>query len=206
MGHLKNSKIKIPSHSGIEENNTVDFIAKCTAIIAKDCKYGKSKFMKYNQFYNPVHVDISIDLKRLRYKQRQNRIEEWKLEHKNWNMRNLNENMYKGDMIFHKMILGHNEYVKRSTNDMKEELKFLKPYETSIITKLRTECINLNEYKNFRFKDENHGYHFCAEFRYMRNFFFKIIILYPKKCYFPVTRMTLALMRIVLTNFVSVFP
>ena len=52
-------------------------------------------------------------------------------------------------MIFHKMILGHNGYIKRATNDMKEELKFLKTYEASMITKLRTECINLNGYKNF---------------------------------------------------------
>ena len=45
---------------------------------------------------------------------------------------------------------------------MKNELKFLKPYEASIITKLRTECINLNGYKNFRFSDHNNGkYELC---------------------------------------------
>ena len=124
--------------------------------------FGKSKIIKFNQFYHPVHVDISIDLKRLRYKQRMDRIKEWKHEQKNWNLGNLDTNMYRGDMIFHRMIIGHNGIIKRSTNDMKEELKFLKPYESSIITKLRSECINLNGYKNFRFNDDNFGnYELC---------------------------------------------
>ena len=65
--------IKIPSHSGIEENNTVDYIANRAATISKDCKYGKSTFMKYKTYYNPVHVDISIDLKRLKYNHRKER-------------------------------------------------------------------------------------------------------------------------------------
>ena len=61
--NVKLEIIKIPSHSGIEENNTVDFIAKRAAVIAKNCKFGKSNVINYNQFYNPVHVDIRIDLK-----------------------------------------------------------------------------------------------------------------------------------------------
>ena len=90
------------------------------------------------------------------------RIKEWKHEQNNWNLGNLDTNMYRGDMIFHRMIIGHNGIIKRSTNDMKEELKFLKPYESSIITKLRSECINLNGYKNFRFNDDNFGnYELC---------------------------------------------
>ena len=109
-----------------------------------------------------MHVDISIDLKRLRYKQRQDRIKEWKLEYKNWNMGHINSNMYKGNLIFHRMMFGHNGIIKHSTNDMREELRFMKPYEASIITKLRTECINLNGYKNFRFNDNNFGnYELC---------------------------------------------
>ena len=97
-------------------------------------------------------------MKKLRYKHRQDRLHEWKLQYKNWKNGTLDENMYEGCMLFHKMMLGHNGYVRRATNDMKEELKYLKPYEASIITKLRTECINLNGYKYFRFKDENCGY------------------------------------------------
>ena len=151
--------IKIPSHSGIMENHTVDAIANRAATIAKNCKYGKSKYFKYNTFYNPVHVDISIDLKRLHYKQRQDRKKEWETRNNNWKKDSLDENMYKGNMIFHKMMMGHNGYVRKNTNDMKNELKYLKPYEASIITKLRTECINLNGYKNFRFNDHNNGYY-----------------------------------------------
>ena len=66
-------------------------------------------------------------------------------------------------MIFHRMILGHNGDVKKPINDMKNEFKFLKLYEASIITKLRTECINLNGYKHFRFNDDNLGlYELCG--------------------------------------------
>ena len=104
-----------------------------------------------------LFILVSIDLKRLNYKHKQDRLNECRLEQQNWNLGCLNENMYQGNMIFHKMILGHNNFIKRSTNDMKNELKFLKPYEASIITKLRTECINLNGYKYFRFNDKNLG-------------------------------------------------
>ena len=56
-------------------------------------------------------------------------------------------------------MFGHNGIVTNSTNDMKNELKYVKPSEASIITKLRTECINLNDHKHFRFKDINNGYY-----------------------------------------------
>ena len=151
--------IKIPSHDGIIENNTADAIAKRAATIAKDCKFGKLNYFKYNQYFNPINVDISIDLKRLHYNQRQNHIKEWKLRDKEWKNGTLNSNLYVGKTLFHKMMLGHKGYLNNSTNDMKNELKYLKPYEASIITKLRTECINLNGYKYFRFQDDNNGYY-----------------------------------------------
>ena len=50
-------------------------------------------------------MDISIDLKRLHYHQRQNRIKEWKLRDKEWKNGTLNENLYQGKMLFHKMML-----------------------------------------------------------------------------------------------------
>ena len=62
--------LKIPSHCGIEENETVDAISNRAAQIAHGCKYGRSKFMKYQSFFNPVNIDIGIDLKRLHYKHR----------------------------------------------------------------------------------------------------------------------------------------
>ena len=100
--------IKIPSHSGIEENHIVDYIANRAALISKDCKYGKSTFMKYNTYYNPVHVDISIDLKRLRYQHRKERRKEWKKKYLEWTLGLLKENYYKGNMIFYKMMFSHN--------------------------------------------------------------------------------------------------
>ena len=78
----------------------MDYIAKRAASIAKECKYGKSKYMVFNTFYNPVHVDMSIDLKRLRYKHRQDRLHEWNQKYQDWKKGNINENYYKGNMIF----------------------------------------------------------------------------------------------------------
>ena len=154
--------VKIPSHCGIQENRIVDHIAKEAASIAKQCKYGKSRYMVYNCYYNPVHVDISIDLKRLRSKHGQDRKREWREKNKAWKMNNLDVNYCKGNMIFYKMLFGHDNILKTISNEMKDELKFLKPYEASIITKLRTECINLNDYKYFRFDDHNNGkYEMC---------------------------------------------
>ena len=150
--------VKINSHCGITENHTVDFIARRAAEIAKDCKYGRSDYMTYNTYFNPVHVDINIDMKRLKYKHRQDRIKEWKYKHQEWINGHINENYYNGNMIFYKMIFGHNGIVKNGIIDMTNELKYLKPSEASIITKLRTECINLNGYKHFRFKDINNGH------------------------------------------------
>ena len=69
----------------------------------------------------------------------------------------MNKNIYKGNMIFHRMVIDPNGNIRYNSNEMKNELRYLKPYEASIITKLRTECINLNDYKYFRFKDENRG-------------------------------------------------
>ena len=149
--------IKIPSHCGIEENRIVDHTANEAASIAKLCKYGKSNYMIYNCYYNPVHVDISLDLKRLRYKHRQDRKKEWEIKNKQWKTNNLDENYYKGNMIFYNMLFGHNNILRKITNEIKNELKYRKPYEASIITKLRTECINLNGYKYFRFNDHNNG-------------------------------------------------
>ena len=105
--------VKIPSHSGIEENTLADHIANRAASIAKDCKYGNSNIINYDKYFNPIQIDISIDLKRLHYIHRQDRLHEWKLQHKKWKNGTLDENMYEGGMLFHKMMLGHNGYVKR---------------------------------------------------------------------------------------------
>ena len=106
--------VKIPSHCGIDENRIVDHIAKEAASIAKQCKYGKSNYMVYNCYYNPVHVDISIDLKRLRYKHYQDRKREWEIKNRAWKMNQLDENYYKGNMIFYKMLFSHNNILKES--------------------------------------------------------------------------------------------
>ena len=69
--------IKIPSHSGIEGNEMADAVAKQAAQISRDCKFGKSKIIKYNTFKNPANVDIAKDLIKLRKFQNERRRKEW---------------------------------------------------------------------------------------------------------------------------------
>ena len=44
---------------------------------------------------------------------------------------------------------------------MRNQLKFLKQYEAEIINKLRTECINLNGYKKYRFGETSGKCYYC---------------------------------------------
>ena len=54
------------------------------------------------------------------------------------------------------------KYKVRNTNkQMRSQLKFLKQFETEIIIKLRSEYINLNGFKNFKFDDTNGKCIYC---------------------------------------------
>ena len=65
---------------------------------------------------------------------------------KNDRLNNNNINRYYGCHNFEKILIDHNNYVLNKSKDMKKELEHLSQKECEIITKLRTEHINLNHY------------------------------------------------------------
>ena len=66
---------------------------------------------------------------------------------KNDRIENKNENRYYGGHIFEKIIINQNNQINFTANNaMQKELKYLTQKECEIITKLRTEHINLNHY------------------------------------------------------------
>ena len=58
--------IKIPSHSGINGNTIADTLANKAADQSRANKFKGNASVKYNQYNNPVNVDISKDLINLR--------------------------------------------------------------------------------------------------------------------------------------------
>ena len=109
------------------------------------CKYGKSRFIKYDLRKNPIDVDIAKDLIKLRKQLKEKRKMEW-FQHRIDRMESDGTNMYHGCQIFEKAMIDENDFVRNATKDMKNELKHLTQKEVEIITKLRTERINLNHY------------------------------------------------------------
>ena len=85
--------IKVRSHKGNYGNQMADKLAKSAANLANMCKYGQSKFIKYDIKKNDVNVDIAKDLIKLRKKLKQERKSKW-IEIKNDRINNDNENMY----------------------------------------------------------------------------------------------------------------
>ena len=76
----------------------------------------------------------------------------------------MKENQYIGDMIMQGFMVAYDggKYKVRNTNkQMRSQLKFLKQFETEIIIKLRSEYINLNGFKNFKFDDTNGKCIYC---------------------------------------------
>ena len=156
----KNIKInvnKINSHIGIYGNQMADKLAKYAATIARMCKYGECKYIKYDMNKNPIQVDIAKDLIRLRKIRKRNRNMQM-MNMYNYSKENgtkeCNENSiendvdgggqnrYVGDGIFIKSIVDFDYKINNRTNEMKE-LEYLTQRECSIIMKLRTEFINL---------------------------------------------------------------
>ena len=104
--------VKIPSHSGINGNRMADRFANKAASISRDCKFNNGDFVNYNLYYNPINVDISKDLIKLRKWQKQQRRSKWILRHDRWLSWNLDDKIFTGDMIFHKMIINDGKIFK----------------------------------------------------------------------------------------------
>ena len=58
-------------------------------------------------------------------------------------------------------MIDENNRLRNNSNKLKKELKFLNDYECKIITKLRTEYINLNSFKKHYFKETNGNCEIC---------------------------------------------
>ena len=156
--------IKVSSHIGIKGNQIADILAKQAAIIAYNCKYRFDDIIDYNTYFNPINVDISKDLIYLNKFYKKRRKEEWLQRQLDWKADNLEENQYCGDMIMQKFMVTYdgNKYNVRNRNKkMRNQLKYLKQFESEIINKLRSEYINLNGYKNFKFNETNGKCIYC---------------------------------------------
>ena len=136
---------KISSHRGDHGNQIADKLAKEAANMARLCKFGDSKFIKYDIAKNPINVDIAKDLIKLRKKIKYERHNEWQ-EMRNERIENQNENRYFGCHNFEKAMIDERNFTRNRNNHMKNELNYLNQKESEIITKLRTEYINLNHY------------------------------------------------------------
>ena len=75
--NIKINIIKISSHKGNYSNQMADQLAKSAANLLNMCKYGESKFIRYDLRKNPVNVDIAKDLIKLRKLWKKQRKSEW---------------------------------------------------------------------------------------------------------------------------------
>ena len=110
--------------------------------------------MYYNTYLNHINVDISKDLIYLNKWCKKHRKNEWIQRQHNWKNGKLIEHQHIGNMLMqdHFVISNGATYTIRNKNKkMRDQLKLLEQYEAEIINKLRTDCINLNGYKKYRF-------------------------------------------------------
>ena len=150
---------KVKSHNGVRGNEKVDKLAKKAARLAKKrkyyhLKYGNTKW--YNTALNPPYVDISFLFDKLHKKHKKERIIKWNEKFELY--KNKNKNIFhNSEFLMYKMTINYeNNKIGKSTYKMKNELKLLKPFESEIINRLRTEFINLNNYK-YRYHNETNG-------------------------------------------------
>ena len=156
--------VKIPSHSGITGNTIVDALAKTAATIANNCKYKYDDSITYNTYCNPINVDISKDLILLKKWYKQNRKAIWIERQEQWQLETLDKDEYIGNMIMQRYMVNWDggKYIVRSFNKaMRNQLKSLSKFESEIIHKLRSECINLNGYKHFKYGESSGKCIYC---------------------------------------------
>ena len=87
------------------------------------------------------------------------RKQDWLQRQQDWKNGILKEDTYIGNMLMQKYMIQSNGVhysVRGKSKSLRNQLKYLKQYECEIINKLRTECINLNGYKKYKF-DESSG-------------------------------------------------
>ena len=162
--NVKINIVKITSHIGIQGNLMADSLAKQAAAIAHNCKYKLDNVIKYNTFFNPINVDIQKDLILLNKWYKNKRKQEWLQRQLDWKNRILEEDTYIGNMLMQRYIVqfnGSDYSVRGKSKHLRNQLKFLKQYECEIINKLRTECINLNGYKKYKFNETSGKCIYC---------------------------------------------
>ena len=104
-------------------------------------------------------MDISKDIIWLNKLYKNQRKNNWLKRQSDWKKNKLKNNQYVGNMLMQQFMVmydGNKYNVRNKNKKMRNQLKYLKQYESEIITKLRSEYINLNGYKNFKF-DETDG-------------------------------------------------
>ena len=141
--------VKVRSHVKIAGNEAADNLAYEAAEWAVQQKMNKAEF--FDQYFNPIMVDIAYFKKKLDYKYKKLRNEEWRLRMEKINTAYLDQNnnlFYGSDFIFDKIMFDCGK-LRGRTNAMRNEMKYLTQRESEIINKLRTEQINLNYYKYF---------------------------------------------------------
>ena len=81
----------------------------------------------------------------------------------NWKNQVL-EDQYIDNMIMQRYMVFHNGYqyeVRNFSNKLLNQLKHLSQFEAEVINKLRTECINLNGYEQFKYGETNGNCIYC---------------------------------------------
>ena len=119
--------------------------------MARNAKFNKL-YLNYDEFNNSMIVDnyYLIDKLKIKIKNlRKNKWDAFKSDPTN------NGNKFANEFNFIKMMYlryDNNNNITKNSKYFIDELKYLKPKELSIINKLRTEYINLNNYKHYFFE------------------------------------------------------
>ena len=82
-----------------------------------------------------------------------------------WKNNNINQEFYIGGMIMQRYMVHADENrmkVRKFDKKLRQQLKYLSKFESEIINKLRTECINLNGYKQFKYGETNGKCIYCG--------------------------------------------
>ena len=156
--------MKISSHIGIQGNEIADELAKQAANIANNCKYGYDNIIHYNTFLNPINVDISKDLILLKKWYKNERKRSWIERQHQWKGNEKEKDFYVGDMLMQRYIVhfdGGEYRVRKFDTRLRNQLKLLSKYESEVVNKLRSQCINLNGYKQYKYGESNGKCIYC---------------------------------------------